>query len=639
MTKKTLFINGMTILIGLLGTVATTWGAPSVADALKLAPVQQGIEYDKPVAADIDKCTIKAEKKQGATAWVVRDPSGQVLRSFADSSSDNVVDTWSYYQNGLVIYRDIDSDFNSKADQYRWFHAAGSRWGVDQNEDGKIDRWKSISAEEVAEEVVAALCQKDGDRFRCLLLSDRESNKLGLAKSQAEKLTTRIKSATATFRQTSGEFPKDGEFTDFGGLRPGIVPAGTRGLRNDLLVYENVWAMVLHDGQHRQLQLGTMVKVGDAWKLVDGPMPDSADQIATGFFFEGGSSEARTDTALAARAPTEKMQVILTALEKLDQEISTTEKTKQAVLHAKRAGLLEQLAGAATTEKERDQWLTQLADMVSAAVQDGSYPQGLKKLKSLETKLAKQGASSDLLAYFQFHRMLAEYYGVTLADPKVDYAKSQAKWLEALEKFVDAHPKSELSAEALLQLAMESDMTGDSKAATVWYRRIVNDFPQSASVPKAKGAVNRLTSVGRTIALQGNAVRGGKVDLRQLRGKVVVIQYWNTSSPTCSADHLVIKDIYAKYGGRGLEIIGVNLDYTRDALLGYLKKNRLPWKQLYEQGGFESRLANEMGVITSPLMLLVDQKGIVVNNNIQAAELEAALKQLSGKRKVASRRK
>ena len=52
---------------------------------------------------------------------------------------DNVVDTWSYYKNGLEVYRDGDLNFNGKADQYRWFHTGGSRWGLDKNEDGKLD--------------------------------------------------------------------------------------------------------------------------------------------------------------------------------------------------------------------------------------------------------------------------------------------------------------------------------------------------------------------------------------------------------------------------------------------------------------------------------------------------------------------
>ena len=36
-----------------------------------------------------------------------------------------------------------------------------------------------------------------------------------------------------------------------------------------------------------------------------------------------------------------------------------------------------------------------------------------------------------------------------------------------------------------------------------------------------------------------------------------------------------------------------------------------------EPGGLDGRLANELGVMTVPLMILIDKKGNVVNHNIQ----------------------
>ena len=48
-------------------------------------------------------------------------------------------------QNGIEVYRDVDANFNEKADQYRWLATAGTRWGLDPNEDGVIDSWKMIS--------------------------------------------------------------------------------------------------------------------------------------------------------------------------------------------------------------------------------------------------------------------------------------------------------------------------------------------------------------------------------------------------------------------------------------------------------------------------------------------------------------
>ncbi len=109
--------------------------APTVSQALKFTTVQDGVDYDRP--AKVAECTIKAEKQDGRTSWVVRNGSGQVLRRFSDTNSNSVVDQWSYFKNDLEVYRDVDANHNGKADQYRWFHTAGSRWGMDENEDGK----------------------------------------------------------------------------------------------------------------------------------------------------------------------------------------------------------------------------------------------------------------------------------------------------------------------------------------------------------------------------------------------------------------------------------------------------------------------------------------------------------------------
>jgi hypothetical protein len=91
---------------------------------------------------------------------------------------------------------------------------------------------------------------------------------------------------------------------------------------------------------------------------------------------------------------------------------------------------------------------------------------------------------------------------------------------------------------------------------------------------------------------------------------------------------VLVRDFYAKRGGREFDVIGVCLDDSAAAAKKYLAENRFPWKHLHESGGLDGRLANEMGVMNLPLMLLVDQNGNVANHNIHVAELEAELARL-----------
>ena len=63
-------------------------------------------------------------------------------------------------------------------------------------------------------------------------------------------------------------------------------------------------------------------------------------------------------------------------------------------------------------------------------------------------------------------------------------------------------------------------------------------------------------------------------------------------------------------------------------LNAYLGENPLPWPQIFEPGGLDSRPANVFGILTVPTMILVDQQGKVINRGISAADVEAELKKL-----------
>jgi len=243
---------------------------PLAVKGLGYSPRQSNVAYDKVVETDIDSCTSKYETRNGFEGLVIYSPDGQPLRRFADRNSDKQVDQWCYYKDGIEVYRDIDSDFNGASDQYRWLGTSGTRWGIDQNEDGKIEQWKVISAEEVTMEIVEAIKMRDVERFRCLLVSDAELKILGLGEEKGDQLTTRLNIAKKGF----AEFAKSQEMINistkwahFAADKPGIVPAGTEGASQDIVAYENVITIVDNEGVSQQLMIGTLVQIGNAWRL------------------------------------------------------------------------------------------------------------------------------------------------------------------------------------------------------------------------------------------------------------------------------------------------------------------------------------------------------------------------------------
>jgi len=626
------FFGAVTVLFTV--TSPARAAKPSVEQALKLKPIQSEVEYDTPTADEAKRCTLTAENVDEKKGWVVRDAAGQTLRRFVDMNNDNVVDLWCYFQDGIEVYRDVDSDFDGKADEYRWLNTAGTRWAIDKNADGKIDSWKQISAEEVSAEVVRALATGDAARFSRLLLTAPELKALGLGEEKAKQISKKVTGASkqfATLAKQQKVVKSDAKWVHFGATRPGVVPKGTDGSTRDVTVYEDVAVVVETGGKHEQLQIGTIIQVADLWRLVDVPsgLSTSSEQASDrGVFFHASLSAPTNIPNATDRGPSDELQKLLAELEEVDEAAAkATSASDQAKYHARRADLIQQIANSTSDAADRAQWIRQLADMLSAAAQSGEFPGGVERLEKLYAKLAKNDADKELAAYTRF-RFLSADYGQSLQSENADFAKIQTAWLKDLEQYVKDYPESPDTAEAMLQLGIAEEFAGQDAPAKKWYAEIVKNFPNSQAAKKAAGAARRLDSVGQAIPLRGTTLDGKSFDLASLKGRVVLVHYWATWCEPCKADLATIKELIAKYGRSGFLAVGINLDNDRQTALAFLKQNRLPWPQLHEDGGLDSRLANEMGILTLPTMILLDKDGKVANRSVHVSQLETELKAL-----------
>jgi hypothetical protein len=626
-SKKIVWFCALAIALPICSASAA---APTLQQALQLSPTQPGVDYDRPGTEAAAKCKIKPT--EGRAGWIVENADGVIIRRFIDTNKDNVVDQWSYFKDGLEVYRDIDSNNNGKVDQCRWFHTGGSRWGVDTKENGAIDYWKSISAEEVSAEVIAAIASHDSDRFARLVVTPSELKTLGLGKTRAQNVAEKADKAVAGFKAMTARqktVGNDAMWVQFSANRPGIVPAGTDQSTRDLRVYENAVAIAESGGKSVQVQLGTLVQVGDAWRVIDMPQPvgdGQADGATSGFFYQASMTH-RNESAGGGAGANDAMQKLLADLEKLDRDASgATTPADQTRYNARRADLLEQLSDNAKSADDRAMWLRQLADLISAGAQSGTYPDGAERLKTLFEKLKQNEADKNLAGYVKFRQLTAAYV-LAMQAPKADYSKIQADWLKTLEQFIADYPTAQDTAEAMLQLAISQEFVGQEEDAKKWYTRIVKEFPESLAAKKASGAQTRLDSVGKEIRLSGQSPLGSPVDLASFRGKVVLVQYWDTHNGRAKADMATLKELWNKYG-RSFMIVGVSLDKNVKDLNAYLSENPLPWPQIYEEGGMDSRPANQLGILTLPTMILIDQQGHVVSRDISIADVEAEVKKL-----------
>jgi thioredoxin-like negative regulator of GroEL len=100
-----------------------------------------------------------------------------------------------------------------------------------------------------------------------------------------------------------------------------------------------------------------------------------------------------------------------------------------------------------------------------------------------------------------------------------------------------------------------------------------------------------------------------RVSLEELRGRVVLIDFWASWCGPCKAALPGLARLNKKYADRGFTLLSVSLDRHEAEARDYIGKNQMTWLQYFDKGG---RLAGMFGVHPIPTYVLLDAEGLVV---------------------------
>jgi len=605
--------------------------SPSAKDVLAAyQPRQKNVEFDTPKADQLAKCRVEVESEGGYNGYVVYDPAGQLLRKFFDTNGDRNADVFSYYLHGLEVYRDIDSNFNNKPDQCRWMNWGGTRWGIDRNEDGRIDEWKRLSAPEAAQVAVKALVAGDAQLLSTVLINASDVRKLRVNKATSDQLLKSVADPASQLRamlSKSRVITRKTQWTRFDPPIPGLIPADGSRFQADMTVYENAMAIVQNGSEHDLVSIGEMVQIGDVWKLTQLPRPldGKSNQIQLGGLL---MQPATAETLVAsADSVSKEMQTLLKQLEKIDNNMPGADATPAQLVeyNRRRADVIEKVLPLVQGNKQRGDWIRQYADGLAAAVQTGQYPNGLKRLTGLQERIQQDKV---LLGHVWYRRLLAEY-AVRLQNSQEEEQReaTQDWWLDQLEKYASRWPKSDDAADAIIQLAISLEIMGRLDDARNWYRRLAQDHPRTNGGIRARGALRRLDLTGKKLDLAGKSLNGQNITAADYLGKVTLVVFWATWATPYTTDLPTIEAAYGKYQKAGFEVLGVNLDANAASVAPFIQKYGGRWQHIRDAGGTDGALAKDFGIVSVPTMFLVDKRGIV-RGGITSENLNQAVESL-----------
>lgn len=119
--------------------------------------------------------------------------------------------------------------------------------------------------------------------------------------------------------------------------------------------------------------------------------------------------------------------------------------------------------------------------------------------------------------------------------------------------------------------------------------------------------------------------------LSDLRGKIVMIDFWASWCRPCRMENPNVVKLYHRYHSKGFEIYSVSLDKQRDQWLQAISQDGLEWdNHVSDLNGWTSSGGAAYGITSVPSTVLIDRQGRIIARNLRGAELENKLREIFG---------
>ncbi|MCS2334033.1 TlpA disulfide reductase family protein [Bacteroides sp. BFG-606] len=252
-----------------------------------------------------------------------------------------------------------------------------------------------------------------------------------------------------------------------------------------------------------------------------------------------------------------------------------------------------------------------------------------------EQEVLKSGETlSTTASFFQLGKMITLSRALDSKDTTaIDSAKYKVAMIDSLitrsvQNYMDS-TRNDITSTYFFERYLMTNQTLDEVQA--FYDNLTDRVKKSAPGVALKQKMEDMQQVnigGMAPNFELTTPDGKKLSLYDLRGHIVLLDFWASWCGPCLAEVPNLKAIYEKYHGKGLEILGVSLDEKEAAWKGAIERKGLTWQHVSSLKGWKCPVAQRFKVTGIPRMYIIDAQGKIIAQDLRGEKLAEKMDEL-----------
>ena len=242
---------------------------------------------------------------------------------------------------------------------------------------------------------------------------------------------------------------------------------------------------------------------------------------------------------------------------------------------------------------------------------------------SNEMLINLRSASADLIQ--DFLKVEKEYSATAANSDKkkqlgIDLQKSLEAYLDKILNYKDFY-NTHTGAYALWLFTKKRIPWQRLNEIISHFDKSVHSSPYYQYLERQVDAARRIEPGQKAADFLVKDLNGKEYSLKDFRGHYLLMTFSASWCVPCKYEYPFLEKAYEKYSDKGLKMIIMNVDDSREKWAGDVKKYKFPFPMLSDLEAFTGELTKNYGAMSIPKVFLIDPNGVIVSGTIRQQKI------------------